>query len=138
MKIFAIIAGLLFATNVFASGFDVSEAYVHTYSHHFISNKKHNNANYGLGVEFQNHIVGGFYYNSFYKTTMYVGYNVHVTNWFNLAGGVATGYRDVTGKAFLPFGVIGFTYPVDKHWRASLNIVPVKRGVANATIGYKW
>ena len=108
-------------------------------SYHF-SDSDMNNANYGVGYRFDNRVVAGAYRNSISRTSVYLAYLLPVATLpWNVSAdvllGAVTGYEQ---RAVWPAAVAVFTKPVDKHWRAHLNVVPLDGGFVNLAVGYEW
>ena len=117
-----------------ASCFTQSEAdelLVHGPSYHFQGG--HNNQNYGLGYRSGNWIGGG-YYNSEYKASVYGGYRVPLTERFGVILGLVTGYEACSP---CPAALLTYRIPVTKGVSVHLNAQPLGGGLINLTLGVR-
>jgi len=94
-----IILLLLMSTQAYAEhGFHIN---VHLASKHITSEKGLNEFNPGIGVEYKT-LIAGFYHNSNYKQTLYLGKDFSINNYLGIKVAVVTGYE----KAIMPgFGL---------------------------------
>ncbi|MBS1992568.1 MAG: hypothetical protein JSS83_18750 [Cyanobacteria bacterium SZAS LIN-3] len=109
-------------------------------SYHFKRNPKHNERNWGVGLEFpvsdRSTVLVGTYNNSNWRQSNYVWYEY--TPWhigpvkFGLMGGGVTGYR--SGMNVMPVAGLAFTGGSD---RVGFNIVCLPPVVCAASIKFK-
>ena len=106
---------------------DVTETWVdkdntsHTKTHYAL-----NNNNYGIGYKTDNGYSIGIYKNSFYKTSAYAGKEFMYNRYLGGFVGIASGYKEESGKAFIPFVSGTVKIPIDNKYGLMFNVIPAK------------
>lgn len=86
--------------------------------------KGFNNNNLGLAYRTDSGYTAGAYWNSQYNISTYAGKSFMFNTYFGVFAGVATGYKEQTGKEILPFVSAMINVPIDNKHSMLLNIVP--------------
>lgn len=88
-----------------------------------------NNNNFGAYARWDNTVVGA-YHNSLNRNTVYVAYLYPVTNWLDVAFGLASGYNV---KPLTPLVVPSVHWRIMGNWVGRVNVVPgIGKGSATA------
>jgi len=85
-----------------------------------------NNNNYGIGYKTDNGYSIGIYKNSFYKTSAYAGKEFMYNRYLGGFVGIASGYKEESGKAFIPFVSGTVKIPIDNKYGLMFNVIPTK------------
>ena len=118
--------------------------------------RNYNQTNFGLGLgrglNDWSELKGGWFENSYYKTSVYLTLDVKPTwiryqneNWFvapGVAFGAVTGYQDTPEQtgAVAPWALLNVSFGNPKHWRFVVGYLPstlfVKNGVNVVTLQF--
>jgi hypothetical protein len=98
------------------------------YQAHTMPRETWNNVNPGIYIHHDNW-VGGVYYNSERRTSVYAGYAYPVTDYFDLVAGVVTGYR---GYTLAPILIPSLHLPLTDKIEVRLNLAVGVKGGATA------
>ena len=121
--------GLLFVTNIAQA----DDLVIHAVSWHSRPSWKenqdnetirYNDYNPGLGYRWSNGWNVGFYYNSFYKTSVYSAKEFMLTDKFGLVVGGITGYKSSVGYSVVPLTAAEWRQPITDKFSTAVMILP--------------
>jgi hypothetical protein len=85
-----------------------------------------NNNNFGIGYKSDDGYSIGVYKNSFFNTSTYAGKEFMYNRYFGGFVGVATGYKEQSGKSLMPFLAGTVKIPIDNTYALVFNVIPTK------------
>ena len=100
----------------------------------------YNDDNFGIGYQFDNGVLLGYYDNSFNRPTFYVGKEFLLTEHIGVIVYGATGYGPEMGHKISLAGGLEYKLPINDKWGANfIGIPPFGKvsGVVNLTFSYK-
>ena len=99
------------------------------------------NDNYGVGYKTDDGIVFGYYQNSVFSDTFYVGKELMFTNHAGVVISLATGYKEATGQNIVPMVAAVLRVPVTKDININATFTPPVGsyiGVMHLAFSYKF
>lgn len=99
------------------------------------------NDNYGLGYKTDDGLLIGFYRNSVFKDTFYVGKEHMFTENLGVVASLATGYKEASGLDVAPIVAGVLRVPVTKKINLNVTFTPPVGsyiGVMHLAVGYKF
>jgi hypothetical protein len=122
---------LLFVTSIAQA----DDLVIHTVSWHarpsweenYNTKVRYNDYNPGLGYRWNNGWNVGFYYNSFYKTSVYSAKEFMLSDNVGLIAGGVTGYKSSTGYSVAPLLGAEWCQPITDKLSAVMLVIPAFR-----------